>query len=113
MCSTGQWVKATTSPADEMMAVTGDARDVGGVATWLEKPGQEIDRGEDFQGAVDGGAANSWQLLHKLLSGEGSFFANHAGDHRPAGGCHAVAMACQQRECVEWSGSRTHGESLA
>ena len=62
--------------ADEVVAVAGETDDVGGMAIGLEETGEDVDGGEDLEGAVDGGTTRLWvaalEVGDDLLGGEGS-----------------------------------------
>jgi|GEM_PF-3163513 len=66
--------RASTLLAEQVMAVAGRAPNVGGRAIRLDDPGQHINRSEDFQGAIDRGAANPGTIVsgaefgHELFS---------------------------------------------
>jgi len=92
----GEGNHGATVGADEVVAMAGDADDIGGVAISLEEASQDIDRGEDFEGAVDSGAAEfgigALQVGDDLLGGEGSRASQDGVDDGAARGGDPVAM---------------------
>jgi hypothetical protein len=75
--------------ADEVVAMPGHAGDVGGMAVRPEHPTQDINRGEELEGAVDGGPADLWGALpqrpHDLLGRERPIPAEDIVDDGSAG----------------------------
>jgi hypothetical protein len=82
----------TALGADEVMPVTGLTDDVGWMKTRLQEPSQDIERGENFQGAVDRCSPDCREFFDDLLGGKGALMSENGIDHSPAGVGQPVAV---------------------
>ena len=90
--ATGEGDDGAALGADQVVAVPRLTDDVGGVTAGLEEASQEIDRGEDLQRAVDGGATDRGEFLDDLLGGERSPVGENGIDNRAARAGQPVAV---------------------
>jgi hypothetical protein len=77
---------------DKVVAVPGRSGDIGRAAIGSENARQHVDRGQQLQGAVDGGSPNSEGFSDDLLCGEWPVVLQDGVDHGPAWLGQAVAM---------------------
>lgn len=75
--------------ADDVVTMTGQVADVGRVTVWLDDAAEDIDRGEDFERAVNrcppDTAADRAHIGHQLLCREWLGVAEKGVDHGRAG----------------------------
>jgi hypothetical protein len=78
--------------ANKMVAMARLADDVGGMAAGLQESSQDIDRGEDFERAINGCSAYERHFGDKLLGGERSLASQDRTDDPAAGRGHPVTV---------------------
>ena len=125
--TTGEGYDVAAVGADEVVAVPGETNDVCGMAIGLEDTGEDVDGGEDLEGAVDGGTAKLWvaalEVGYDLLGGEGSRSTEDGLEDGAPGAGDAVAVLGEERSDGGRGGRRRryphhrakgrHAESLA
>lgn len=78
--------------ADQVMAVPWLANHVRRVSPGLEQPREHIDRGENFEGAIDRRPPDARQLRHQLLRREWPGMPEDSFNHSPPRPSHPVTM---------------------
>jgi hypothetical protein len=81
-----------TLGAHQVMPVPWLTNDVCRVSPGLEQPREHIDRGENFEGAIDRRPPDARQLRHQLLRREWPGMPEDSFNHCPARPSHPVTM---------------------